>query len=240
MKNHTDFILSPITEILNNAVTASAGIGSGIETYPLYDYIMQSIFLKMTGYQEQKMKCIWWEMATNDYDYRYSEMRSNKLGECSKYEEKNKIYKDLTNQIIKHCDNFEITILEKNNILNETILNIEETFTNTNFSIWAQDNFNEFFKNNIIKVEHFIVKTKSEINLFIDPLNKIYTALYNHRNICAHNTKSYQQNLPTLKTLTSENYRYENYFIWFALLILIDKIFILLFNKYLEVYENSI
>ena len=67
MNNHTEFILSPITGILKDVVSASTGIGSGIETYPLCDYIMQSVFLKMTGFQEQKMKCICWELATNDY-----------------------------------------------------------------------------------------------------------------------------------------------------------------------------
>ena len=31
---------------------------------------MQSIFMKMTGAQEQKMKCICWEIATIDFDLR--------------------------------------------------------------------------------------------------------------------------------------------------------------------------
>ena len=70
MKNHKNFILSSISDVLNDAVSASAGVNSGIETYPLCDYIMQSVFLKMTGFQEQKMKCICWELATNDYEYR--------------------------------------------------------------------------------------------------------------------------------------------------------------------------
>ena len=101
MIKHKDFISSPITDILYDAVAASAGIGSGIETYPLCDYIMQSIFLKMTGSQEQKMKCICWEMATNDYEYRYL-FTQTPLGECSSYKEKYKIYSDLIKQIVKY------------------------------------------------------------------------------------------------------------------------------------------
>ena len=58
MRNHTEFILSPITKILDDVVSASSGIGSGIETFSLCDYVMQSVFMKMTGFQEQKMKCI--------------------------------------------------------------------------------------------------------------------------------------------------------------------------------------
>src|SRR5688572_16987320 len=87
LNNHTEFILSPTTDILRDVVSASAGIGHGIETYPLCDYVMQSAFLKMTGFQEQKMKCICWELATNDYEYRY-EFTKNPLGECSSYKEK--------------------------------------------------------------------------------------------------------------------------------------------------------
>ena len=69
--NHTDFILAPISDILKDSISASDGIGSGMETFPLSDYVMQSVFLKMTGFQEQKMKCIVWDLATIDYEYRY-------------------------------------------------------------------------------------------------------------------------------------------------------------------------
>lgn len=62
--NHNKFILLPISEILKDVATASVGVGTGIETYPLCDYVMQSVFLKMTGSQEQKMKCICWELAS--------------------------------------------------------------------------------------------------------------------------------------------------------------------------------
>ncbi len=62
--------------------------------------------------------------------------------------------------------------------------------------------------------------------------------LYQHRNRVAHNTQSYQQNLPTLKTLESESYRYDNYFIYFAILILIDNIFIDIYSRYLETLEE--
>ncbi len=86
--NHNKFILSPVSNILKDVVSASSGIGDGIETYPLCDYVMQSVFLKMTGAQEQKMKCIVWELATNDYDYRYERFTKSPLGECSNYTEK--------------------------------------------------------------------------------------------------------------------------------------------------------
>ncbi|MCL2246794.1 MAG: hypothetical protein FWC10_06750 [Lentimicrobiaceae bacterium] len=242
MKNNNDFILSSITDILKDVVSASAGIGSGIETYPLCDYIMQSVFLKMTGFQEQKMKCICWELATNDYEYRY-DFTKTPLGECSQYKDKYKVYQDLIEQIKKNKSDFDILALNKNDILTTTISEIQNNFSNTNLSIWAQNSFNEFINNNNIQVEDFIVlknAQSAETKLFENSLKDKYDVLYKHRNSCAHNTKSYQQNLPTLKILADENYKYENYFVWFTILILIDKVFIELYKEYLKTLEDKI
>ena len=97
------FILTPIVEILQEAVNACKGIGQGIETQSLSEYVLQTTFLKMTGAQEQKLKCICWEMATNDYGYRYQYLKKN-YGECSSYSDKSSIYKDLT-EAVKKMDN---------------------------------------------------------------------------------------------------------------------------------------
>ena len=235
MNSHKDFILSPITNILNDVVTANAGIGNGIETYPLGDYIMQSVFLKMTGFQEQKMKCICWELATYDYEYRYRRYTLKPIGECSTYEEKKTIYKDLIEQIKKHIPNFDVsTFLNKEQIRATTLSEIQDIFSNTNLSTWSQKNFVEFSTNTtLIQNNHF----GSMSNLFENVLQDRYSQLYTHRNRCAHNTLSYQQNLPTLQTIVHESYRYDNYFVRFALLTLLDKIFIALYIKYIETHD---
>lgn len=236
--NHKNFILSPVTDILKDVVSASAGIGSGIETFTLCDYVMQSVFLKMTGFQEQKMKCICWEMATFDYEYRY-EFTKTPLGECSSYSEKQKIYRDLIKQIEKSGLEFTKIAIDKKNILTMTFSNIFHTFSNTNLSIWAQKDFLNFQTiSSQIKDSHFANEKGS---LFADPsLKKMYDEhLYRQRNRIAHNTSSYQQNLPTLKTVINEDYKYENYFVYFFILGLIDKIFIELYNKYLMTIENE-
>lgn len=232
MNSHKDFILSPITNILNDVVTANAGIGNGIETYPLGDYIMQSVFLKMTGFQEQKMKCLCWEIATYDYEYRYRRYTLKPLGECSTYEEKKIIYKDLIDQIKKHITNFDVTtFLDRDGIRTQTLSEIKNILLDTNLSTWSQKNFNEFASNSsLIQTNHFGTMS----NLFENVLQDRYNQLYIHRNRSAHNTLSYQQNLPTLQTIVNDNYRYDNYFVRFALLTLIDKIFISLYIKYLE------
>lgn len=65
-------------------------------------------------------------------------------------------------------------------------------------------------------------------------LSFMYEKLYAHRNRCAHNLMSYQQNLPSLRTLNNIDYMYENYYIRFALLIMIDIIITKLYKLFIE------
>ena len=250
--NHNSFILTSITKILEEAISATTGIGDGIETYALYDYVMQSVFLKMTGAQEQKMKCICWELATNDYGYRYDRYTKNTLGECSQYKEKNTIYKDIIDQIpnfeLEDFDNY-IDDSKKIEILSSVFNQIKQIFEESCLRKWDENkylffikNFDKIFKtpsNKARILEKNINKDEviKSINLFDNELMLRYEQLYHHRNRCAHNTLSYQQNLPTLDTLRGEEYVYENYFIYFSILILIDEIMMKLYQKYLEVIE---
>lgn len=237
MNRHKNFILSPITNILQEVATANVGIGDGIETYPLSEYVLQSVFLKMTGFQEQKMKWICWELATNDYEYRYKRYTKNPLEECSTYEEKKTVYKDLIDLIKKHKPNFDISQeIDKRTIRRATIFELKSVFIKSNLSTWSQSDFNYFINNhpNLIKNNHFATTD----NLFENVLQDRYILLYNHRNRCAHNTLSYQENLPTLKELFNKGYIHENYPMRFSLLILIDKIFIELYGIYLRTIEE--
>ncbi|UJS26008.1 hypothetical protein [Thiothrix winogradskyi] len=241
--NHNDFILSPVSDILKNVVSASTGIGNGIETYPLFDYIMQSAFLKMTGAQEQKMKCISWELATHDYELRYIRFTQNRLGECSCYKEKSIIYKDIIEQIEKHSSTtFNTNQADKIKILRKTSSSINDTFLDSNLLIWAQKSFYEYRNiwSNVSYGYFFVDKNNMLAETANHSLKKIYeNQLYKHRNRIAHNTQSYQQNLPTLKTLIKEDYIHENYFIYFSILILIDNIFMDLYRKYHEVINGE-
>jgi hypothetical protein len=112
-------------------------------------------------------------------------------------------------------------------------------------SIWAQNEYNIFEEILTTKIS----TSFNDNNVLFDNaagddmnsnnhIRKIYNHLYRHRNRCAHNTQSYQQNLPTLKTLADENHQYENYFVRFAILVLIDKIFIELYEKYMKLLNQ--
>ena len=147
---HTKFILTPIFEILEDCVNATKGIGIGIETYPLCDYIMQTTFLKMTGASEQKLKCILWEIATNDYTFRYEFLKTS-YGECSRLDDKKKVFKALKTQVkLLNSDKeylkkiFDDTTKRK--IQDKASQEIIDLFEHSIISIWQGNQF-KYFKN---------------------------------------------------------------------------------------------
>lgn len=72
-------------------------------------------------------------------------------------------------------------------------------------------------------------------------LQDLYTNyVYAQRNRCAHNLVSYQNNLPSLKTLTDKTNMYNNYYLHFSILILLDEIFVRLYKKYQAVLMQTV
>lgn len=248
MNPHKKFILEPVSNILKEAVQAINPIGSGIETYPLLDYVMQSVFIKMTGAQEQKLKCIAWELATNDYDFRREFLDKFNV-EFSHYDDKNKLYKKLIEQIKLVKTDFQInSLIDKNKMLDDSSLGV--FLDNSNIIHWSKNNYNEYMTifSTISCDDFFIEEYRNRGNspvsysLFKGEsiLHNVYANhLYKNRNHIAHNTKSSQQNLPTLERLKSDDYQYENYFLWFSILILIDEVFMELYKVYLETLEQK-
>lgn len=288
---HNKFILLPIANILREAVSACRGINHGIETQSLKEYVFQTTFLKMTGASEQKLKCICWEIANQDYEYRY-ELLKDKLGECSSYEDKQKVYNTLISKIKKYDKNFTFGSLISNEdaityikifqnewiqkeiskqqrkkkvILSDIIkrkieCNVLESYKKKYGSILPENIKCELLLNAVIKTNINLVQnslfqfwSEKEFNIFKSEWKNIFTPsfalnkqlfdeslknnfisiTYNHRNRCAHNLNSYQENLPFLNSIIDKNYKYENYYFRFAFLILLDEIFMKLFSKYI-------
>ena len=230
MAKHVRFITSSLSAILTETAMASRGIAQGIESFAICDYVFQTMFLKMTGALEQKMKCICWELATDDFDFRHVYLFNlGKYGEMSTYESKNLVYENLVEIIRKQDKTFD----PKNSIdhvtaLSETKQSVLDAFRNNPISLWNQRHYDMFVTLfDGIKEQQFADK-----KLFDSVLQALYENLYRHRNRCAHNAFSYQQNLPTLRQLADANYKYENYYFRFGLLLLIDNVFIQLFNVY--------
>lgn len=247
MSKHERFILTPITSVIEEMNAATSCIGKGIETYALWDYILQSTFTKMTGFQEQKMKCIDWELATNGYDYRLSFLEDVKeKGTYSTYAAKNKVYNALINEILRYSgkDRIDyITELKKRKSINPRE-SIQQLLEKNSIIYCKQRDFNEFKKSDKeFKNQFFVVptdKSSKSAKLFESGLTAHYVEeLYRQRNRIAHNTLSYQQNLPDLEMLKGEKALSRNYFFWFAILFLIDEIFMELFRDYSQCLKDN-
>ena len=97
---HINFIKSNLSDLMREIVFSINLQGDGLEFYAINDYVMQSLLLKMTGAQEQKMKCICWELASDNLNYRYKRYYQKwDLNECSTILDKSKVYGDLNNAI---------------------------------------------------------------------------------------------------------------------------------------------
>lgn len=131
MSVHSDFILAPVSNILCDTSTITQSMSWGIEMYPLWDNIMQSIFMKMTGAQEQKMKCICWEIATIDFDLRRDIYFSWNLNECSQITDKRKVLNFLRRAILKQKKDFNFSTIGINDIWNSTKDILDEFHANT-------------------------------------------------------------------------------------------------------------
>ena len=246
---HQEFILTPIRHIVENATYNMAAQNWGIETYPIMEHYFSALYLKVTGASEQKLKCVCWDMATDDYEYRYQTYSLSKIGECSCYEEKQKIVNDIYHQILKINPQFDIsTEIDKNKILTTVVSTINTFYNYSGVRILLGKEFKTFENYfNTINIDYFLIKNQQNDNVFLlqekkrnnklidDDLMCIFNLAYRHRNRCAHNTLSYQENQVPLSEYQSDVYKYENYFFYYAIMILIDEMVISLYKKHLEV-----
>ena len=216
---HKDFILTPLSSLIEQTLRPLDLYKGQICNYIMKEYVLQTLFMKLTGCMEQKAKCILWDIATHDFEYRRDFLRDNsKQGEYSKYDSKNYVYRTLVNHggIIDDQKKGELlTQLEyfKDNILVESIL-----------KVWLPRELRD------LKIkELFAIKRWAGDSLLESPLNDtIYESLYKHRNRCAHNVLSYQGNAMNPQKIKEVGDA--SYATWFTLLVLMDMI-------YMDLYE---
>lgn len=242
--NHSKFILTPVLKHLSEAVNASHTLPDGMGAYPLYEYVMQSVFLKMTGAQEQKLKCICWDIATNDYEYRYKKF-SKGLGECSCFDDKNTVFKELVEEIrnFSHDEDFS-TLISPNDIIIRAKNEVIELFKDSIFLELKRKEYNFFIKDSdFINSQEFIVMNNSSVHLLkpkSEAQRRFENVVYRHRNRCAHNTMSYQDNLPTLKELKDSSFLYKTYLFRFYLINMLDQVYIRLYQRYAQLLEDYV
>lgn len=233
MRRHDRFIRTELSTVVTEAVNASRCIPVSIAASPVCDYIFQSLFLRMTGFQEQKMKCLCWEMATDNYEFRRDYLRQNQeYGEMSTLDSKKKVYQKLLNLIKQLHPAFELsTGINRDDIITDTKQFLLTSFKTSPLSQWNLREANDFSSiyDKDVKSEYI---AHDDNTLLSGNLENIYSKMYDHRNRCAHNVLSYQQNLPSLSLLSDKSHRFDNYYLRFAVLLLIDKVFISMFETY--------
>ncbi len=245
MSKHEFFILTPLTTVIEEMITASSGVNDGIEAYPLWDYILQATFTKMTGFQEQKMKCIDWELATNGYEYRISFVDEVKnRGTYSNYDSKNGVYNALISEIARYSGKEirDVVIGLSNDITIDPKEIVKRLLDNTKVIQCRQRDYDEFlgcdseFLNQVFVLPEVNAKKAKMLGPNLEKRYK--EEIYRNRNRIAHNTLSYQQNLPELDSLRNENALSRNYFFWFSVLVLIDEMFTGMYKKYADCLKN--
>lgn len=245
---HRTYIKSHLLLLLKESVCTFNQLGKGMEFYAVSWQLLTSLFLQMTGAQEQKMKCVCWELATDDLRYRYKRYYNGwDLNQCSTLKDKSYVYEDLLAAIKKKEGSYKVFAdsAEKIAFYNGVFQKVTAILDNTNISILYKKQYESFkrvFPNisekNITPSDKVFFKkgdtTEPVEKVKVDTeLFAIYALLYQHRNRCAHNLMSNQLNLPHLDKLRNEKVqKYDNIFIFLATLILIDEIFIRLFEKY--------
>lgn len=217
---HKEFILTPLSSLIEQTLQPLDLYKGQICNYIMKEYVLQTLFMKLTGCMEQKAKCILWDIATHDFEYRRDFLHDNSnQGEYSTYDSKNYVYKTLVTHGGIIDNQTKVELLNqlksfKDNILEESIL-----------KVWLPRELRD------LKIKKlFAIKRWAGVSLLGSPLNdEEYKSLYTHRNRCAHNVLSYQGNVMNPQKIKDEGDA--SYATWFTLLVLMDMI-------YMEQYER--
>lgn len=234
---HTDFIISDIFDVVDDAIMSTSSIGQNIAHYSLCEYLFQSVFLRLTGYQEQKLKCILWEIASDDLDFRYKYLSGSvKVNECSQLSDKNIVYNILKKTLEDKNHPFLFPDeIEINRQISEIKDNLISKFETSVFRKWLPREYSRFieFSSNIRykRDGYFTLKSIFGGDNY---LNEAFDKLYRHRNRCAHNLLSYQSNVPKLQDFTKDVDGSDNYFTRILLLCMIDNVFTRMFKFYIN------
>lgn len=236
-----DFIFSPLSDLLAESVDAIRVAEAGMMGYQMADWVMPTVFLRMTGAQEQKLMCIYWDLGSLDLDQRYQHY-SGKMGGMSCYDDKKKLCGELLSYIIRNNQSYNpVTDIDRQKLLDDTKSCIEAICGNSVMKDWYASDYKDFEEVTArFKAEELVkwnIDKRKCSDLFSGELYSAFDTLYNHRNRCAHNSSSYQMNLPKFDVMSGTYAVFENYFIRFYILILLDMLFVLLYRTVVSLAE---
>lgn len=238
MRKHEPFILKPMSSLVEEAVLSVSGMTSLIDCYPLCRYVKDALMLQLTGFQEQKLKCIMWEMATDDLEFRYRYILQKKLGECSNISDKQEIYKHIIRQIRKKEVGYKLPEAIREENVNSIKELMNKLFANTLLKAGSEREFKDYLDlvngltNKSFGFDEQLINGKIG---GLDSVKFYNDYLYRQRNRLAHNTSSYQENLPSFDQLSDPYSKLLNYFLFYAYLMMMDGVFVEVFRKYIQI-----
>lgn len=260
--NQVEFILAPLANIIEEAVAALKGIPNGMASFPVSEYFLQSLFLRLTGAQEQKCKCICWELATYDFEYRRRRFNSREmLGECSCGEEKRKVVLDVRDAVAKIAgEDVANGCFDKVRIKHDATAVVDVFHRAIEKMGWDErgyvqyvsvflrrDDYCSFVDSGkgrflFVKCDNCAVNGKKDGkgHCALESLNDIYdNCVTMHRNRCAHNTASRLKYASSLCELRKGRCVEDNYFVRFHLVLMVDMLMTALFKEWLSWREQS-
>lgn len=258
MNKNVEHILTPATTLLDEATYIISGMNWDVKSFAFAEYILHSLFLKITGMQEQKFKCLVWEIGSEDIEFRTKQIYDKKweYGECSTLSAKVEIIKALYRNIQQMRFDPSVKIIsdkERDDIYDKARDYITDLYQNVLKESVYQREYNNFIEiwGKIMPKDSFLaeengqlVPTKNEANYKendkVITFTDVYERLYYFRNLCAHNFRVFQTNGYEFDRMRKVGNVTNNYFFRFAILIVIDEFIMLLYNRFLELINSEI
>lgn len=254
-----EFVLSGIATFLRDSAMTLSALDCGMLEAHASEYIMQTTFLRMTGFLEQKMKCIMWSVASFDMTLRRELLTGvQKIGECSTYKEKCLVLNKLLGSISAEGGQVAINEEGRKSFVEQMKRDMDDFVGRSgigNFSAaYVQPTLNllkatkgsqllcgngtgkndscEYFNGSTGKGQGCVLKGGAP------NLKYIYEEIvYRHRNRCAHNALSSQRNFPDIDLVSSSDFVFHNYIMRFGVLELMDLMITSVFRKWVAIVE---
>jgi hypothetical protein len=253
-KQRTKFILTPILNIIEEAVRIAACIPHGVLNCPLQEYFMQSTFLKVAGAFEQKLADM--VEVINEVEKRPKEPEDKrlKISFGISYDNLKTVHEALYDRIcgtpwvIRDLTD-SLSNQERKAMIQAAITDYVEAIQGSPILYWEQRTYQQITKTNSVPLQtgtplsetmFFMPNKQSKYpRVLCGSLEQYYNKIiYRHRNFVAHNVYAKAEYPDTpLKMLTHVNVN-KQYCTMLIILLLLDKFFMTLFEHYCKVFQK--
>ena len=174
MLDDFDKIISKNVSTYPQEVCCAYGNSSNnIANYPLIEYLLSSVLLRMTGFMEQKLDILQLILCNQDEDFKYNLLRkSSKLS--SNYDVVSSIYKSFHNIIrtmekelnVSDSKKYSDKLFENSECILNAHTKIYNIFKNSSISSPVKRNFDDFLnlKNRLLDLSKDITELRKELD----------------------------------------------------------------------------